>query len=114
MLTTKYVKKLSTYVLAKFECLEDLPATHRSVKAPISLIFLVPQVDKDKIVIPDSFEAPDTLVYTKLCKYQEVEYREQPFELRMEFYLQIFIFFVALKIQFIVSLVAQRSYAPDW
>ena len=90
MLTTKYVKRFSMYIPAKFERLEDLPATHRNARAPITLLFLIRHVDKDKIVVPDEFEAPNTLVYTKPRKYQELEYREQATELRMEFYLQIF------------------------
>ena len=90
MLTTKYIKKFSTYIPAKFKRLEDLPATHRNARAPITLLFLIQHVDKDKIVIPDEFEAPNTLVYTKPRKYQELEYRQQATELRMEFYLRIF------------------------
>ena len=90
MLTAKYVKKFSTYISTKFERLEDLPATHRKARAPITHLFLIRHVDKDKIVIPDKFEAPNTPVYTKPRKYQELEYREQATELRMEFYLRIF------------------------
>ena len=69
MLTSKYVWKFSTYILAKFEWLEDLPTTHRSTSAPISLMFLICHVDKDKIIIPEEFEAPNTFVYTKPQKY---------------------------------------------
>ena len=90
MLMAKYVKKFSTYIPAKFERLEDLPATHKNARAPITLLFLIRHIDKDKIVIPDEFEAPNTPVYTKPRKYQKLEYREQATELRMEFYLRIF------------------------
>ena len=96
MLTAKYVKKFSTYIPAKFEWLEDLLTTHRNARAPITLLFLIRHVDKDKIVIPDKFEASNTLVYTKPSKYQELEYREHATELRMEFYLQIFDLFCRL------------------
>ena len=89
MLTAKYVRKFSTYIPAKFERLEDLPATHRNARAPISLMFLIRHVDKDRINIPEEFAAPNTSVYTKPRKYQELEYRDQPSELRMEFYLQL-------------------------
>ena len=89
MLTAKYVRKFSTYIPAKFERLEDLPATHRNVQAPISLMFLIRHVDKDRISILEEFAAPNTFVYTKPRKYQELEYRDQPSELRMEFYLQL-------------------------
>ena len=46
-------------------------------------------MDKDRIIIPEEFEALNTSVYTKPQKYQELEYREQPSKLRMEFYLQL-------------------------
>ena len=45
MLTAKYVKKFSTYILGKFERLEDLPATHRNARAPITLLFLIRHID---------------------------------------------------------------------
>ena len=41
------------------------------------------------INIPEEFAAPNTSVYTKPRKYQELEYRDQPSELGMEFYLQL-------------------------
>ena len=84
------MKKFSTYIPGKFERLEDLLATHKNARAPITLLFLIRHVDKDKIVIPDELQAPNTPVYTKPRKYQELEYREQATELRMEFYLRIF------------------------
>ena len=77
------------YIPAKFERLEDLPATHRNARAPMSLMFLIRHVDKDRINIPEEFAPPNTSVYTKPRKYQELEYRDQPLELRMEFYLQL-------------------------
>ena len=86
MLIAKYVWKFSTYILAKFEWLEDLHATHRNARAPRLLIC---HVDKEWIIIPEEFEASNTFVYTKPQKYQELEYREQPSELHMEFYLQL-------------------------
>ena len=89
MLTAKYVQKFSTYIPAKFERLEDLPAMHRNAQAPVSLMFLICHVDKDMINIPEEFEAPNTFVYTKPRKYQELEYRDQSSELHMEFYLQL-------------------------
>ena len=90
MLTATYMKKNSTYVLAKFKQLKDLPTTYRNARVPISLIFFIWHLDKDKVIILNTFEASNALVYTKLRKYQELEYREQPLDLRMEFYLHIF------------------------
>ena len=46
-------------------------------------------MDKDRINIPEEFAAPNTSMYTKPRKYQELEYRDQPSELCMEFYLQL-------------------------
>ena len=62
---------------------------HRNARAPISLMFFICHMDKDKIIIPEEFEAPTTSIYIKPQKYQELEYREQPSKLRMEFYLQL-------------------------
>ena len=76
MLTAKYIRKFSTYIPAKFERLEDLPATHRNARAPISLMFLIRHVDNDRINIPEEFAAPNTSMYTKPRKYQELEYRD--------------------------------------
>ena len=76
MLTVKYVRKFSTYILAKFERLKDLPAMHRNALAPVSLMFLIRHVDKDRINIPEEFKAPNTFVYTKPRKYHELEYRD--------------------------------------
>ena len=114
MLTAKYVWKFSTYILAKFECMEDLPATHRNAQASVSLMFLIRHVDKDKINIPEEFEAPNTSMYTKPQKYQELEYSNQLSELHIEFYLQLWISSAALGTQFIVCSVALKFYALDW
>ena len=88
--TANYVKKYATYEPAKFERLEDLPVTKKSACALVSLLFLIKKSEKAKFNIPATFEAPDTLVYTKPRKYQELQYRIQSTELRMEFYLYLF------------------------
>ena len=90
MFTANYVKKYATYEPAKFERLEDLPATNKSARAPVSLLFLIRKSEKSKFNIPATFQAPDTLVYTKPRKYQELQYRIQSTELQMEFYLYLF------------------------
>ena len=90
MFTANYVKKYSTYEPAKFERLEDLPATNKNTRAPVSLFFLVRKSNKAKLNIPAVFQALDTPVYTKPRKYQELQYRIQTTELRMEFYLHLF------------------------
>ena len=55
MFTSNYMKKYSTYEPAKFEWLEDLPATNKSARAPISFLFLVRKSDKAKFNIPVVF-----------------------------------------------------------
>ena len=90
MFTTNYVKKYATYEPAKFEQLEDLSATYKSAYAPVSLLLLIRKSEKAKFNIPATFQAPDTPVYTKPRKYQELQYRIQSMELRMEFYLHLF------------------------
>ena len=69
MFTANYVKKYATYEPAKFERLEDLPATNKSARAPICLLFLIKKSEKAKFNIPSTFQAPDTPVYTKPRKY---------------------------------------------
>ena len=64
-----YMKRYSTYKPAKFERLEDLPATSKNARAPVSLLFLVRKSEKVKFNIPAVFQAPNTLVYTKRRKY---------------------------------------------
>ena len=90
MVTTNYVNKYATYEPAKFERLEDLPATNKNARASVSLLFLIRKSKKAKFNIPATFQAPDTPVYTKPRKYQELQYRIQSMELRMEFYLHLF------------------------
>ena len=75
MFIANYVKKYSTYEPAKFERLEDLPATNKNARAPVSLLFLVRKSDKAKFNILAIFQAPETSVYTKPRKYQELQYR---------------------------------------
>ena len=90
MFTANYVKKYATYEPAKFKRLEDLLATNKSTRALVSLLFLIRKSEKAKFNIPATFQAPDTPMYTKPRKYQELQYRIQSTELRMEFYLHLF------------------------
>ena len=90
MFTANYVKKYFTYKPAKIEWLEDLPATNKNARVPVSLLFLMRKSDKAKFNIPAIFQAPATPSYTKPRKYQELQYRIQTMELRMEFYLYLF------------------------
>ena len=73
-----------------------LPATNKSARIPVCLLFLIRKSEKAKFNIPSTFQAPDTPVYTKPRKYQELQYRIQSTELRMEFYLHLFELFCRL------------------
>ena len=88
--TTNYMKKYSTYKPTKFEQLEDLSTTSKNARAPICLLFLVQKADKTKFNIPSVFHMPETLVYNKPRKYQELEYGIHTTELQMEFHLHLF------------------------
>ena len=90
MFRANYVKKYATYEPAKFKWLEVLPATNKSARAPVSLLFLIRKSEKSKFNIPATFQAPNTPVYTKPRKYQELQYRIQSTKLQMEFYLYLF------------------------
>ena len=71
-------KKLILHILG-------LLATNKS-----ALLFLTRKSEKAKFNIPATFQAPETPVYSKPRKYQELQYRIQAMELRMEFYLHLF------------------------
>ena len=75
MFTINYMRKYSTYEPTKFEQLEDLLATSNNARASVSFLFLVRKLDKAKFNIPTIFQVPDTPVYTKSRKYQELQYR---------------------------------------
>ena len=90
LFTTNYMKKYATYEPAKFEWLEDLPTTNKNTQAPVSFLFFIMKSEKAKFNIPATFQAPDTPMYTKPRKYQELQYRIQATELQMEFYLHLF------------------------
>ena len=75
------------------ERLEDRAANNRFARSTVYLIFLIRKSYRasrpDPIVISHAFVAPQTLVYTKPRKYNELEYQIDNSELQMEFYLQI-------------------------
>ena len=70
---------------------EDQAANNRLARSAVYLIFLVWKSYRalrlEPIVIPPAFAAPQTLVYTKPQKYNELEYWIDILELQMEFYL---------------------------
>jgi hypothetical protein len=92
MFRDTYNRAYSSYLPSPNERLEDRPANNKLAKAKVYLIFIVKKSDKlngKSIKVPVFFEAPNTSVYQKPCKYNELEYKIMTSELRMEFYLQI-------------------------
>ena len=83
----------SDYWPSQNERLEDRAANNRMARSAVYLIFLVRKSYKasrpEPIIIPPAFAAPQTSVYTKPRKYNELEYRIDSSELRMEFYLKV-------------------------
>lgn len=85
-----YERAYSCYLLAMNERLEDRLANNKLARAKVHLIFLVKKTfrrDIKQIKVSSAFEAPNTSVYQKPCKYNELEYKITTSELCMEFYL---------------------------
>jgi hypothetical protein len=93
MFTDVYDIEYSDYWPAANERLEDRAANNRLARGAVFLIFLIRKSYRaskiDPIVISKAFAAPQTVVYTKPRKYNELEYRINTSELRMEFYLRV-------------------------
>ena len=91
--TEVYDIHYSDYWPSSNERLEDRAANNKLARSKVHLIFLVRKSFKasrpEPILIPSAFAAPQTSVYTKPRKYNELEYRLNTCELRMEFYLRI-------------------------
>jgi hypothetical protein len=93
MFTDVYDIEYSDYWPAANEKLEGRTANNRLARGVVFLIFLIRKSYRaskiDPIVIPKAFAAPQTAVYTKPRKYNELEYQIDTSELRMEFYLRV-------------------------
>jgi hypothetical protein len=85
MFTDVYDIEYSDYWLAANERLEDHAANNRLARGAVFLIFLIRKSYRaskiDQIVIPKAFAAPQTVVYNKPRKYNELEYRIDTLEL---------------------------------
>jgi hypothetical protein len=84
-----YERAYSCYLPAMNKRLEDRPVNNNIVRAEVHLIFLMKKtfkLDGKPIKIPSAFEAPNTSVYQKPCKYNELEYRITTTELHMEMF----------------------------
>jgi len=84
-----YAKRLCIYEPFKFERLEDRGIKDKYSKASVHLLFLLKKEIRKNYQIPDEFKAPSTPFFTQIRKYNELEYRMNDNELRMEFYLSV-------------------------
>ena len=89
--TDVYDLHYADYWPSSNERLEDRAANNKLARSKVHLIFLIRKSyiasRSEPVVIPAAFAAPQTSVYTKPRKYNELEYRIDTSELRMEFYL---------------------------
>jgi hypothetical protein len=93
MFTDLYDIEYLDYWPVSNERLEDRATNNRLARGMVFLIFLVRKSyrvsNRDPVVITKAFAAPQTSVYLKPRKYNELEYRINTSELRMEFYLKV-------------------------
>jgi hypothetical protein len=93
MYTDVYEIEYANYWPASNERLEDCVANNKLARSLVFLVFLIRKSYRvsrpDLIIISKAFVAPQTLVYSKPHKYNELEYRIDKSELRMEFYLRM-------------------------
>ena len=79
MFTDVYDIQYADYWLASNERLEDRAANYRLAQSAVYFIFLIRKSHRvsrlDPIIIPNTFGALQTSVYSKPCKYNELEYR---------------------------------------
>jgi hypothetical protein len=78
----------SVYKLGKFERLGDYTALHKLAKDDIRIIWLLKKSSSLRVP-PKEFIPPDGSQFQKPRKYNELEYRLFPTELRMEFYFRV-------------------------
>ncbi len=79
----------SEYEPSKFERLQDVSVTNKLAKEPVFLLFLVKKDISGRYSVPSQFMYPETSIFTKPRRYDELEYRIYSSELRMEFYLNV-------------------------
>jgi hypothetical protein len=93
MFTDLYEIEYSDYWPTSNERLEDRAANNWLARGAVFFIFFIRKSyrasRRDPIAIPKAFVAPQTSVYSKLRKYNELEYRIDSSELQMEFYLRV-------------------------
>lgn len=78
----------STYILGKYERLDDLPASNKLLKEPVELIILVKKGLTEKHAVPKEYRSPLHVANTKVRKYNKFKYRVYK-EFTMEFYFQV-------------------------
>jgi hypothetical protein len=92
MFRDTYDRYHSSYLLSSNKRMDDRLANNKLAKVDFHLIFLVKKSykpDGKSINILVAFEAPNTSVYQKPHKFNELECRIETSKLWMEFYLRI-------------------------
>ena len=91
--TNVYELHYADYWPSSNERLEDCAANNKLARSKVHLIFLICKSyiasRLEPVIILPTFAAPQTSVYTKPRKYNELEYRIDTSELQIEFYLRI-------------------------
>ncbi len=85
----EYEIKYAEYEPSKYERLQDVTISHKLAKERVQLLFLLKKNLSPTIRIPSLFTFPETPVYTKPRRYNELDYRMYTTELRMEFYMSV-------------------------
>ena len=92
MFRETYDLHYSDYLPTNNERLEDRVENNKFAKAKVLLLFLVKKLYRaveNVVNVPLNSYAPNSSIYTKLCKYNELEYQIETSELQMEFYLHV-------------------------
>ena len=93
MFTDLYEIEYSNYWPASNKKLEDRVANNKLARGMVFLIFLIRKSyrasRRDPIVIPKAFAAPQTSIYSKLRKYNDLGYWIDSSELWMEFNIRV-------------------------
>jgi hypothetical protein len=118
MFTDLYDIEYSNYWPASNERLKNCTANNRLARGAVFLIFLVCKLyrvsKRDPIIIPKVFAAPQTSVYSKPRKYNELEYWIDTSELQIELYLRALEMFTNPATTCYQSSAAGRFSAPSW
>ena len=90
-----YDMDFSIYSAGKIDRLGDISVANKPPK--VLLVFLQRLGNNVRVEIPDEFTCPEFNRYMKARAYNEVEYRLNNLELRMEFYIGLLVHFALHK-----------------